>query len=153
MIGDILPSFQFHPFSLKICLRLPLDKATAILKLLVEGMSIRGIERVTQVHRDTILRLLLFSGAEGRDRQAGATGAAAETGRSLRQERGPHFETGGRFVAYWTWNRLVAGAVQFKTKPPGVSARLEKLMSGSGEAGAVPWTTRRNCGEPVMGTQ
>jgi len=62
MIGDILPSFQFHPFSLKICLRLPLDKATAILKLLVEGMSIRGIERVTQVHRDTILRLLLFSG-------------------------------------------------------------------------------------------
>jgi IS1 family transposase len=43
-------------------MRLPLDKATAILKLLVEGMSVRSIERVTQVHRDTILRLLLVAG-------------------------------------------------------------------------------------------
>jgi IS1 family transposase len=34
----------------------------AILKLLVEGMSLRSIERVTGVHRDTIMRLLLLAG-------------------------------------------------------------------------------------------
>lgn len=43
-------------------MRIPLDKATMILKLLVEGTSVRSIERVTQVHRDTILRLLLLAG-------------------------------------------------------------------------------------------
>jgi transposase-like protein/IS1 family transposase len=43
-------------------MRLPMDKAESILKLLVEGCSIRSIERVTQVHRDTIMRLLLLAG-------------------------------------------------------------------------------------------
>jgi len=43
-------------------MRLPMGKAEAILKLLVEGMSLRSIERVTQVHRDTIMRLLLLAG-------------------------------------------------------------------------------------------
>lgn len=38
-----------------------MEKATAILKLMVEGMSIRSIERITGVHRDTILRLLLLA--------------------------------------------------------------------------------------------
>jgi IS1 family transposase len=39
-----------------------MEKAEAILKLLVEGMSIRSIERVTGVHRDTIMSLLLLAG-------------------------------------------------------------------------------------------
>jgi transposase-like protein/IS1 family transposase len=43
-------------------MRLPMDKAESILKLLVEGCSIRSIERITQVHRDTIMRLLLLAG-------------------------------------------------------------------------------------------
>ena len=43
-------------------MRLPMEKAEAILKLLVEGMSVRSIERITQVHRDTILRLLVVAG-------------------------------------------------------------------------------------------
>lgn len=43
-------------------MRLPLDKALSVLKLLVEGMSIRSIERVTEVNRDTVLRLLVFAG-------------------------------------------------------------------------------------------
>ena len=38
-----------------------MDKATQVLRLMVEGMSIRGIERITGVHRDTILRLLLLA--------------------------------------------------------------------------------------------
>src|SRR5579863_6065211 len=42
-------------------MRLPMDKAAAILKLMVEGMSVRSIERITGVHRDTILRLLLLA--------------------------------------------------------------------------------------------
>lgn len=43
-------------------MRLSLDKAIPALKLLLEGMSIRSVERVTNVHRDTILRLLVLSG-------------------------------------------------------------------------------------------
>ena len=39
-----------------------MDKAESILKLLVEGMSLRSIERVTGIHRDTIMRLLLLAG-------------------------------------------------------------------------------------------
>ena len=36
---------------------LPLEKKTAIVSALVEGSSIRSIERMTNVHRDTIMRL------------------------------------------------------------------------------------------------
>src|SRR5271170_5534655 len=43
-------------------MRLPLDKAVHILSLLCEGMSVRSVERVTDVHRDTILRLLVLAG-------------------------------------------------------------------------------------------
>jgi IS1 family transposase len=42
--------------------RLPLETKTLILSQLVEGASIRSIERVTGVHRDTILRLLKEAG-------------------------------------------------------------------------------------------
>jgi len=41
---------------------LPLAKAELILKLLVEGVSIRSIERLSEVHRDTICRLLVLAG-------------------------------------------------------------------------------------------
>jgi len=37
----------------------PQDKALLALRLLVEGNSIRSIERTTDLHRDTILRLVL----------------------------------------------------------------------------------------------
>lgn len=43
-------------------MRLPLDRAVGILQLLLEGMSVRSVERVTGVHRDTILRLLMLAG-------------------------------------------------------------------------------------------
>jgi IS1 family transposase len=43
-------------------MRLPLNRAVSILKLLLEGMSIRSVERVTGVHRDTILKLLVLAG-------------------------------------------------------------------------------------------
>ena len=43
-------------------MRLPLDKAISVLKLLVEGMSIRSIERFTEVNRNTIMSLLCFAG-------------------------------------------------------------------------------------------
>ena len=39
-------------------MRLPEDKAILCLKLLVEGNSIRSTERIANVHRDTVLRLL-----------------------------------------------------------------------------------------------
>jgi IS1 family transposase len=45
-------------------MRLPIGKATTILQLLVEGVSIRGCERITGVHRDTISRLMVFSGTK-----------------------------------------------------------------------------------------
>jgi transposase-like protein/IS1 family transposase len=42
-------------------MRLPMEKAIQVLRLMVEGMSVRSIERITGVHRDTILRLLLLA--------------------------------------------------------------------------------------------
>jgi IS1 family transposase len=43
-------------------MRLPLDRAESVLRLLLEGMSVRSAERITGVHRDTILRLLVLAG-------------------------------------------------------------------------------------------
>ena len=40
----------------------PQDKVLLALRLLVEGNSIRSIERTTELHRDTILRLLVLVG-------------------------------------------------------------------------------------------
>lgn len=41
---------------------LPLEKAEMVLQLLIEGMSIRSIQRVTGVHQVTILSLLVLAG-------------------------------------------------------------------------------------------
>lgn len=43
-------------------MRLPLDKAEMCLKLLLEGMSVRSIQRITGVHQVTILNLLVLAG-------------------------------------------------------------------------------------------
>lgn len=43
-------------------MHLDIEKATLCLKLLVEGSSIRSTERVSGVHRDTIMRLLRVAG-------------------------------------------------------------------------------------------
>jgi len=48
-------------------MRLPVDKAMAILQLMLEGMSIRAIERFTGVHRDTILRLMNAAAQKARN--------------------------------------------------------------------------------------
>lgn len=42
--------------------KLPLEKQILLLSLLTEGSSIRSIERITGVHRDTIMRLLVSAG-------------------------------------------------------------------------------------------
>jgi transposase-like protein/IS1 family transposase len=47
-------------------MRLSLNKATAILQLMLEGMSIRAIERFTGVHRDTILSLMRTASEKAR---------------------------------------------------------------------------------------
>jgi IS1 family transposase len=44
--------------------KLPMDKQELILSQLVEGNSIRSIERMTGVHRDTIIRLMLRAGEQ-----------------------------------------------------------------------------------------
>jgi IS1 family transposase len=46
---------------------LQLEKKTSVLSLLAEGNSIRSIERVTGVHRDTICRLLVQAGETAKD--------------------------------------------------------------------------------------
>jgi IS1 family transposase len=48
-------------------MRLPVRKAVEVLRLLLEGMSVRSVERVTDVHRDTILRLLVLAGERCQD--------------------------------------------------------------------------------------
>lgn len=47
--------------------RLPLEKQALILSLLVEGTSVRSIERITGVHRDTIIRLMLSTAEIARE--------------------------------------------------------------------------------------
>jgi transposase-like protein/IS1 family transposase len=43
-------------------MRIPLDRALLCIQLIVEGNSIRSAERITGVHRDTILTLLVKAG-------------------------------------------------------------------------------------------
>lgn len=43
-------------------MRLPVDRAVHALGLLLEGLSIRSVERLTSIHRDTILKLLVLAG-------------------------------------------------------------------------------------------
>lgn len=43
-------------------MRISLDKAEMCLKLMLEGMSIRSIQRITELHQETILNLLLLVG-------------------------------------------------------------------------------------------
>jgi len=45
-------------------MRIGMDRATLVLSLLVEGMSIRSAERITGHHRDTITRLLVLAGGK-----------------------------------------------------------------------------------------
>src|SRR5437016_5226061 len=40
----------------------PEDKALLAIQLLIEGTSVRSVERITGLHRDTILRLLVLAG-------------------------------------------------------------------------------------------
>jgi len=43
---------------------LPMEKTLLVLRLLVEGNSVRSTERITGVHRDTIINLLVETGAK-----------------------------------------------------------------------------------------
>ena len=45
-------------------MRLDFDRAVLVLSLLVEGMSIRGAERISGHHRDTITSLLVLAGGK-----------------------------------------------------------------------------------------
>jgi len=52
----------------------PMDKAFLALQLLIEGTSVRGTEKITGLHRDTILRVLVAAGEKceklmGRDQR------------------------------------------------------------------------------------
>ena len=40
----------------------PLEKAILALRMLLEGSSVRSVERITELHRDTILRILVKAG-------------------------------------------------------------------------------------------
>jgi IS1 family transposase len=40
----------------------PMEKAVLALRMLLEGSSIRSVERTTELHRDTIMRLLVVAG-------------------------------------------------------------------------------------------
>jgi len=47
--------------------KLSIEKQTLILKSLCEGNSIRSIERISNTHRDTIMRLLVFAGNKAQE--------------------------------------------------------------------------------------
>jgi transposase-like protein/IS1 family transposase len=43
---------------------IPVEKSIVALKLLLEGSSVRSVERVTELHRDTILKLMVVAGSK-----------------------------------------------------------------------------------------
>ena len=43
-------------------MRIPLDKAVTALQLLLEGCAVASVERVTGLHKRTILNLLVLAG-------------------------------------------------------------------------------------------
>jgi transposase len=46
--------------------KLKQEKQEMVLSLLVEGNSIRSVERITGVHRDTVMRLMLHAGEKAK---------------------------------------------------------------------------------------
>lgn len=60
--GLIYPNMLARASVLHCVNQLSKGRQAQILGMLVEGMSIRGVERVTGVHRDTIMRLTLRAG-------------------------------------------------------------------------------------------
>jgi transposase-like protein len=48
-------------------MRISLDKAEMCLRLLLEGMSIRSIQRITGLHQETILDLMVLAGDRCRE--------------------------------------------------------------------------------------
>jgi len=104
-------------------MRLPLDKATLCLSLLVEGSSIRSIERVTGVHRDTVCRLLrqvgdkcaaildrLVAGVEGEDVEADEIGGYVGMKQKTKMRNGisdPQLGDAWTFVASERHSKLV----------------------------------------------
>jgi transposase-like protein/IS1 family transposase len=48
-------------------MKVPVEKAKMVLRLLIEGSSIRSAERLTGVHRDTICKLIVHFGTACRD--------------------------------------------------------------------------------------
>lgn len=55
-------TFQEAKENLLGSMRIPLEKAEMCLQLLLEGMSIRSIQRITGLHQETILNLLVLAG-------------------------------------------------------------------------------------------
>jgi transposase-like protein/IS1 family transposase len=55
-------TFQEMKENLLGAMRIPLDRAEMCLKLLLEGMSIRSVQRITGLHQETILNLLVMAG-------------------------------------------------------------------------------------------
>jgi transposase-like protein/IS1 family transposase len=59
-------TFQEMKENLLGTMRIPLEKAEMCLQLLLEGMSIRSIQRITGLHQETILDLLILAGEKCR---------------------------------------------------------------------------------------
>ncbi len=43
-------------------MRIPVETAKQALRLLLEGMSVRSVERITRLHRDTVCKLIVYFG-------------------------------------------------------------------------------------------
>ncbi len=60
-------TFQEMKENLLGTMRIPIEKAEMCLQLLLEGMSIRSIQRITGLHQETILNLLVLAGDRCRE--------------------------------------------------------------------------------------
>jgi len=138
-------TFQDHQPKPLDDMRLPLEKAVLVLRLLVEGTSVRSVERITGVHRDTILRLLVLAGEKceklmGRlivnvhvkDVQADEIwGFIGKKQKAVEVDDDPNFGDAYTFVAIERHSKLVLNFALGKRNQAATDAFIEGLRAAT----------------------
>jgi transposase-like protein/IS1 family transposase len=129
-------------------MRVPLEKAHLALHMLIEGNSVRSTERITGLHRDTILRLLVLAGERceklmGRlivnvpvqDVQADEIwGFCFKKEKSLEPGDDPNFGDCYTFVAIERHSKLVLNFALGKRNQATTNAFIEGLRAATSDA-------------------
>jgi hypothetical protein len=116
---------------------LPKEKQVQIVSMLCEGNSIRGIERMTGVHRDSIMRLGVRIGGEA-------------TGNARRPRRG--FKLGHYPISRWpSWVAVGMGCIVVALLVPPVRSGACNLGNVQEDGGSTLQKMKPPAGAPAGG--